>query len=208
MRKRGIKELFAAVCLILAGAAGCASADARVTIVRYQCLVCEEYFYGFDGDPLDSEEINDPDIQLRRVFQLGDRGKNLAPCSGNFKAHVFERKDASSRPMSEIVKNMSRIAVLRDGGNLNNTTLSGWRCMAPDCGREHIYTLNDENLMIRDWEQQTDKIFSLKGDRKIPKCQSRYTWGHAFFRSSSMNRAPVKSYDIAQQIYDIYWVKN
>ena len=196
-----------AVLLALA-ASSCAFADAKVPIVRYRCLICEKYFYGFDGDELDSEEINDPDIQLKRVFTLADRGKNLPPCSSNFKAHVFDKIDVSSKPMSEIAKNATRIAVLKDGPNLKGTTISDWHCMAPDCMREQIYTLNDENLMIRDWEQQTDKIISLKGDRKIPKCQSRYIWGHAFYRSASIDHASVKSYDIATLAYDIYYVKN
>ncbi|MBQ6910436.1 MAG: hypothetical protein IJQ29_09995 [Synergistaceae bacterium] len=185
-----------------------AFADAMIPIVQYKCLVCDKYFYGFDGDELDSEEINDPDEQLRRVFQLGDRGKNLAPCTGGFKAHVFDRIAVANKPMSQIAKNMSRIAVLKGGGNLKGVTISEWRCAAPDCLRDNIFTLNDDNLMIADWEQQTDKIFSLKGAGKLPKCKSRYTWGHAFWRSASLSRAPVKSYDIAQQAYDIYWVKN
>ena len=188
-------------------ASSCAFADAKLPIVQYQCMVCDKYFYGFDGDPLDSEELNDPDIQLKRVFQLGDRGKNLEPCSGGFKAHVFERVGTFEATMSEIAKHMSRIAVLKDGKNLNNMTISDWVCMAPDCRKGEMYTLNDENLMITDWEQQLDKIVSLKGGHKIPKCNSRYLWGHAFWRSAGLDHAPVKSYDIAQLAYDIYYVK-
>ncbi|MBR2209389.1 MAG: hypothetical protein IJ859_11330 [Synergistaceae bacterium] len=194
--------------LIFALMSSCAFADAKVALVSYKCLICERYYFSFDGDELDSETLNDPDIQPKRVFQLLDRGKNLEPCSSNFKAHVFERKSAASKPLSEVIKNASRIAVVKDGPYLKNMDISEWQCMAPDCKRDKIYTLNDENLMIRDWEAQTDKIFSLKGGRKIPKCQSRYTFGHAFFRSASMKHAPVKSYDIAQLAYDIYYVKN
>ncbi len=193
--------------LLLALMTGCAFANAKISIVQYKCLICQRYYYGFDGDELDSETLNDPDIQPKRVFQLLDRGKNLETCSTNFKAHVFEKKGTASKPLSEIIKNASRFAVVRDGPNLKNTDISEWVCMAPDCKQDKIYTLNDENLMIRDWEAQTDKIFSLKGGRKIPKCKSRYTFGHAFFRSASMRHASVKSYDIAQLAYDIYYVK-
>ena len=194
--------------LIIFAAAGFAFADTKITIVQYRCLICEKYFYGFDGDELDSEELNDPDIQLKRVFQLADRGKNLAPCSSNFQAHVFDKKGTAEKPISEVVRNASRIAVVRNGKNLKNTNISEWTCLAPDCLAHTIYTLNNENLMVTDWEQQIDKIVSIKGNRKVPKCKSRYTFGHAFFRSASMNHAPVKSYDIAQYAYDIYYVKN
>lgn len=202
-----MKKFFVAV-LILALLTGCAYADAKVALVSYKCLVCDRYYFSFDGDELDSETLNDPDIQPKRVFQLADRGKNLEPCSSNFKAHVFERKSSASKPLSEIIKNASRIAVVKDGPNLKNTTISEWQCMAPDCLRSKIYTLNDENLMIRDWEAQLDKIISIKGGRKVPKCQSRYIFGHAFYRSASMDHASVKSYDIATLAYDIYYVKN
>ena len=194
--------------LLVFVAANFAFADTKVRIVQYRCLVCDKYFYGFDGDELDSEELNDPDIQLNRVFQLGDRGKNLDPCKGGFKAHVFDKKGTAEKPISEVARNMSRIAVVKDGPNLKNTTISEWVCLAPDCLAHTIYTLNDENLMITDWEQQIDKIISIKGNRKVPKCKSRYTFGHAFFRSASMNKESVKSYDIAQYAYDLYYVKN
>ncbi|MCR5347272.1 MAG: hypothetical protein K6E38_05785 [Fretibacterium sp.] len=190
--------------VLMAGAA--AFADAKIPIVQYQCLVCDKYFYGFDGDPLDSEELNDPDVQLKRVFQLENRGKNLDPCRGDFKAHVFDRIAVSSRPVSEVVRNMSRIAVLKDGPKLRGVTISEWSCMAPDCLKSNMFTLNDDNLMITDWEQQTDKIFNLKGE-KISKCKSRYIPGHAFWRNLSKKSSPVTSYEIAQRIYDIYYVK-
>ena len=202
MRKFFAFAVFAALLGLLTG---CASADTKIPIVRYRCLVCERYFYGFDGDPLDSEELNDPDIQLKRVFTLANRGKNLDPC-GSFKAHVFERIDVASKPLSEVVKNASRIAVLKDGPNLKGVDISEWSCMAPDCMKRNMFTLNTENLLITDWEQQTDKIVNLKGE-KISKCKSRYVPGHAFWRSLSNPHAPVKSYDIAQLAYDIYYVK-
>lgn len=201
-----MKKIFLCA-LLLALMTTSAFANAKVSIVQYKCLICQKYFYGFDGDELDSEELNDPDIQPKRVFQLLDRGKNLEPCSSNFKAHVFDKKGTASKPLSEIIRNASRIAVVKDGPNLKNADISEWVCMAPDCKQDKIYTLNDENLMIRDWEAQIDKIVSIKGGRKIPKCKSRYTFGHAFFRSASMRHVPVKSYDIAQLAYDIYYVK-
>jgi hypothetical protein len=184
-----------------------AFADAKLPIVQYQCMVCDKYFYGFDGDPLDSEELNDPDIQLKRVFTLGNRGKNLEPCSGGFKAHVFERVAVESRPLSQIVKNMDRIAIVKDGPNLKGVTMSDWHCMAPDCLKSNIFTLNDDNLLITDWEQQTDKIVNLKEGKGISKCKSRYVPGHAFWRNMSTKYSPATSYEIAQRIYDIYYVK-
>ena len=195
--------------LILALMSGCAFADAKVALVSYKCLVCDRYYFSFDGDELDSETLNDPDIQPKRVFQLLDRGKNLEPCSSNFKAHVFERKSSASKPISEIIRNASRIAVVKDGPNLKNTTITEWQCMAPDCLRSKIYTLNNETLMLKDWEAQTDRIFSIKGSRRVPKCQSRHTFGHAFFPSAAMDKKPVKSYEIATLAYDIYYdIKN
>ena len=192
--------------LILAVTAGCAAADTKIPIVRYRCLICEKYFYGFDGDQLESEEINDPDIQLKRVFTLANRGKNLPQCGSNFKAHVFDRIDVASKPLSEVVKNASRIAILKGGTSLKGVTISEWVCMAPDCKRSNMFTLNDENLLIADWEQQPDKIVNLKGE-KLSKCKSRYIPGHAFWRLLHNKYAPVKSYDIAQLAYEIYYVK-
>jgi len=194
--------------MLLALMTGSACADAKVSLVSYKCLICERYYFSFEGDELDSETLNDPDIQPKRVFQLLDRGKNLEPCSSNFKAHVFERRSAASKPLSEVIRNASRIAVVRDGPKLKNTRLSTWRCLAPDCGKGPFYTLNDDSLMLKDWEQQMDKIVSMKGGNKIPKCQSRWTWGHAFYREPSKKNQPVTSYEIATLAYDIYYVKN
>ena len=203
-----MKKIFT-LCAFLFALMTCAAwADAKLPMVSYKCLICEKYFFSFVGDSLDTDEINDPDIQLKKVFKLSNRGENFPACSSNFKAHVFEKKTAGRKPISEVAQNMDRIAVIKDGSNLRGITLSMWHCLAPDCssGRGPFYTLNDDSLMLRDWEQQIDKIISMKGGRKIPKCQSRWTWGHAFYRYKK--DVPVKSYEIATIAYDLFYVKN
>ena len=75
-----------------------------------------------------------------------------------------------------------------------------WECCY--C-KKHFYSLNDENLNIRDWEFQTQFLFNLKG-QAIPKCSAPETWGHIFFPKRT---GSVKSFEIAQLVYDIYWVK-
>ena len=193
--------------LIFALISSCAYADPKVSLVSYKCLICEKYYFSFEGDELDSETLNDPDIQPKRVFQLADRGKNLEPCSSNFKAHVFEKKSAASKPLSEVIRNASRIAVVKGGPALKYMRLFSWHCLAPDCssGKGPFYTLNEDSLMLKDWEQQIDKIISMKGGRKIPKCQSRWTFGHAFYCDKDQS---VTSYELATLVYDIYYVKN
>ena len=205
MKKFFAPFLCAALSVILA--AGSAFADAMIPIVAYKCLVCEKNFYGFKGDELDSEELNDPDIQLKRVFTLADWNSNLPPCSSNFKAHVFEMRSVMLRPVSEIIRNASRIAVVKGGRSLQDTVITAWICKMKDCGSTlYVYTLNEDSLMQKDWEQQIDHIFNLK-NKKIPKCQSRYSWGHAFAKSSRAIKSPVTSLQIAQLAEKIYYVK-
>ena len=187
-----------------------AFADAMIPITTYKCLVCEKKFYAFQGDDLDTEELNDPDIQPKRVFTLADRGKNFPDC-GSFKAHVFEQQETMLRPMSQIAHNAARIAVIRGGKNLTGITITEWFCMlAPwGCGcKWPVYTLNDERLNIKDWEQQPDKIVAIKGDRKIPKCQSKWGYGHAFIPKGMLKPKPVTSEQIATVAYDLFYVKN
>ena len=195
--------------LLFALMTGCAFANPRVALVQYKCLICEKYFYSFYGDELDSETINDPDIQLKKVFQLADRGKNLEDCSSNFKAHVFDKVAVGSKPLSEVARNMSKIAVVRDGPKLKDTTISSWHCLAPDCssGRGPFYSLNKESFVLKDWEAQIDKMVSLKGERRIPKCQSKWTWGHAFYCEPSKKNQSLTSYELATLVYDIFYVK-
>ena len=184
----------------------CAFADAMIPITTYKCLVCEKKFYAFQGDDLDTEELNDPDIQPTRVFTLADRGKNFPNC-GSFKAHVFDQQETMLRPMSEIAKNASRIAVVKGGPNLNGVTISQWWCLANACNAGPFYTLNEDKLIQKDWEQQPDRIISLKGSRKISRCKLKWVYGHPFVCQPSYKKASVKSYDIAQLAYDIYYVK-
>ena len=186
---------------LLGLAAGCAFADPKVTFTVYRCLACDKMFQSFPGDKLDSNEFKKESDQLRRVFQFRDRGKNLPPCR-RFKYHVFDRKGEATSGLSWFARgDTERFAVLRDGGTLSGIKLTEWECVY--C-KKHFYSLNDENLNIRDWELQTSFLFNIRG-QAIPKCTSKDTWGHVFFPKKT---GSVKSYELATIVYDLYWVKN
>ena len=188
----------------------CAFADALIPITTYKCLVCEKKFYAFQGDDLDTEELNDPDIQPKRVFTLADRGKNFPDC-GSFKAHVFEQQETMGRPMSQIAKNAARIAVIRGGKPLTGITITEWRCLFGiyGCGcKWPVYTLNDDRLNIKDWDIQPDKLIAMKGDRRIPKCNEKGAYGHAFIPAGMLRPKPVSSEQIGTVLYDLFYVKN
>lgn len=197
MRKFLAPLVFAA---LFAAAVGTASADPKITMNAYKCLACDKVFQSFQGDELDKKDFRDEKEQLKRVFQFKDRGKNLPPCK-KFKYHIFDKKGTTTSGISWVTRgDTERLAVIKDGGSLSGVKLTEWECCY--C-KKHFYSLNDENLNIRDWEFQTQFLFNLKG-QAIPKCSAPETWGHIFFPKRT---GSVKSFEIAQLVYDIYWVK-
>lgn len=200
MRKFLAPWVFAA---LLAAAVGTASADPQVSFTVYKCLACDKLFMSFPGDQLDKKEFKEERDQLKRVFQFGDRGKNLPPCR-KFKYHIFDKKGENRTGLSNLARSSSMaevVAVVRDGGALNGIKLTEWECLY--C-KKHFYSLNDENLNVRDWEFQTNFLFNMKG-RPIPKCTSKETLGHIFFPKTT---GSVRSYELATIANDLYWVKN
>ncbi|MBQ9419758.1 MAG: hypothetical protein IJU31_05205 [Synergistaceae bacterium] len=193
---------FFALALVFVLSAGCACADPKVTFNVYKCLVCDKLFQSFPGDNLDAKDFRDKE-QLRRVFRFTDRGKNLQECKNGFKSHVFEKKGSNTTGFSSLANSGLKdiTAVIRDGGSLNSIKLTEWECLY--C-KKHFYSLNDENLNIRDWELQTSFLYNMKG-QAIPKCSYPETWGHIFVQKKT---GSVKSYELATIVYDLYWVKN
>ena len=200
MRKFLAPLVFAA---LFAAAVGTASADPKVTFNAYKCLACDKIFQSFQGDELDRKDFKEERDQLKRVFQFGDRGKNLPSCR-KFKYHIFNKIGTNTTGLSNLARSSSMaeaVAVVRDGGTLSGIKLTEWECLY--C-KKHFYSLNDENLNVRDWEFQTNFLFNMKG-RAIPKCTSKETLGHIFFPKTT---GSVRSYELATIANDLYWVKN
>ncbi|MBQ6775818.1 MAG: hypothetical protein IJP53_05105 [Synergistaceae bacterium] len=196
-----MKKFFASVLLFMMLTA-CAEADPKITFNVYKCLICDRLFMSFPGDNLDAKDFKDKE-QLRRVFRFSDRGKNLQECKNGFKSHVFEKKGSNTTGLSSLANSNAKdmTAVIRDGGSLNSIKLTEWECLY--C-KKHFYSLNDENLNIRDWELQTSFLYNMKG-QAIQKCSYPETWGHIFVQKKT---GSVKSYELATIVYDLYWVKN
>ena len=196
-----MKKFFASVLLFMMLTA-CAEDDPKITFNVYKCLICDRLFMSFPGDNLDAKDFKDKE-QLRRVFRFSDRGKNLQECKNGFKSHVFEKKGSNTTGLSSLANSNAKdmTAVIRDGGSLNSIKLTEWECLY--C-KKHFYSLNDENLNIRDWELQTSFLYNMKG-QAIQKCSYPETWGHIFVQKKT---GSVKSYELATIVYDLYWVKN
>lgn len=179
-----------------------ASADPNISFNVYKCLACDKFFMSFPGDNLDAKDFQKESDQLRRIFQFKDRGKNFQQCK-RFKYHIFEKKGSDNTALSNLARSSSMaeaVGVVRDGGALSGIKLTEWECVY--C-KKHFYSLNEENLNIRDWEQQTSYLFNMRG-QAIPKCTAKDVWGHIFFPKTT---GSVKSYELATIAYDLYWVK-
>ena len=188
--------------LIIFLTAASANADPKITFTVYKCLACDKLFHSFPGDKLDIKEFRKGEEQLKRVFMFSNRGKNLPDCK-KFKYHIFDLKGTNTTTLSSLASSSfaDNVAVIRDTGVLSGIKLTEWECVY--C-KKHFYSLNDENLNIRDWEQQRNYLFNLKG-QAIPKCSKPDVWGHIFYPKTT---GSVKSYELATIVYDLYWVKN
>ena len=196
-----MKKIFFCALLIFM-LASCACADPKISFTVYKCLVCDKLFQSFPGDNLDAKDFKDKDPQLRRIFQFGNRGKNFPECKNGFKHHVFDKKGTNSTGLSSLVNSSmaEHVGVIRDGGTLNGINLTEWECVY--C-KKHFYSLNNENLNIRDWELQRNYLYNLKG-QAIQKCSKPDVWGHIFVPKTT---GSVKSYELATIVYDLYFVK-
>ena len=178
-----------------------ASANPKINFISYQCRVCGKMFESLPGDDLTAKDVSGKE-QMRRVFQFSNRGKNFPECKNGMKFHALEKKGSISAGLDVLCNPFAEtVGVIRDGGALSGISLTEWECVY--C-KKHYYSLNNENLNIRDWEQQTSYLYNLKR-QAIPKCTVPGTWGHIFFPKTT---GSVKSYELATIVYDLYWVKN
>lgn len=205
-----MKKLILCVAL-LALSAGSAFANAAIPLVHYQCLACREIFYSFDGDDLTHIDFITPEAQDAKFAPLSNRGKKIMPCK-NSRGHIFSRIKVEDVKMSDIAASdvQESIVIIKGGKNLNHITLSTWYCLnifeCSTCKVGSCYTLNNENLIIKDLEKQTEKIVNVKTGKGIPKCGSKEAPGHALWATKTGES--VTSEQIATLLHFIYWVQD
>ncbi len=183
--------------------ASVAHADQKIEFNVYKCKVCGKEFRSFRGDELDDRKFHNGSEQIKYIFQFWKYDKNFPECKGGSKWHHFEKKTTNSMQVSNLSKsNVSEyIAAVKDGKTLNGIKIVEWECVY--C-KKNFYFFNDDIPNIRDWEQQQDKIFNLKG-RAITKCPEPKVYGHIFAKKRTND---AKSFDLAKNAEKLYWVKN
>ena len=191
-RGNHMRKLFALFTLAALLSAGVAWADPRITMTVYKCMVCDKEFYSFPGDALDKKEY--------KVVDYGS--KNLNQCKNGFKTHIFDKKGTKDFTVSNLTRFSwaEYVGIIKDGGALNGIKLTEWTC---GYCKKPFYSINDENINIRNWEQQGSYVMNLKG-RGLQKCTKPGVLGHAFYLKST---GSVNSYTLARKADDIYWVK-
>ncbi len=202
MKKFMMSVAFMLICVVSA------YAEIKLPIRSYRCDDCDKYFYSIDGDDLSQLDFLVPSNQINRIFKLSNYQANLEPCKGKM-IHNFEYNMTRDLPISEVLKHSSRIAVIKDGARLNCLATSSWWCVNPGCNDPFIiYSLQNDSFILRDWEQQPDKIINMKTLKGIVKCNMPYSFGHAFKYDSGTHDTPVSSYSFAKSLEDYYYVKN
>ncbi len=205
-----MKKLILCVAL-LALSAGNAFANATIPLVHYRCLACREFFYSFDGDDLTHIDFITPEAQDAKFAQFANRGKKIQDCP-NSRGHVFSKIGVKDVKMANIADPdvQPRLVIIKGGKNLNHITLTTWYCLdifdCTSCKIGSCYTLNDENLIMKDWERQPEKIVNVKTGKGLPKCGSKEAPGHALWHTKQ--NEPVTSEQIATLINVLYWVKD
>ena len=200
------KFMLCAVIMLLCAVS--ASAEVKLPIRSYYCPDCDKYFYCIEGDDLADLRLAVPSNQINRVFKLSNYQANLEPCKDKL-IHSFEYNMTREMPISQVLKHATRIAVIKDGPRLKPLESSSWWCLNPGCTDPFIiYSLQNDSFILRDWEQQPDKIINMKTLKGIVKCNMPYGFGHAFKYDSSRHDVPVSSYDFARTLEDYYYVKN
>ena len=185
-----------------------ACAEVKLPIRSYYCQDCDTYFYCIEGDDLADLKLSVPSNQINRVFKLSNHQGHLQPCKGKL-IHSFEYNTTRDMPISQVLKYADKIAVIKDGPKLKCLESSSWWCVNPGCNDPFIiYSLQNDSFILRDWEQQPDKIINMKTLKGIVKCSMPYSFGHAFHYDSSKHDVPISSYSFAEMLGDFYYVKN
>jgi len=198
--KRSIGFSFLAVLLFcVLFPVGTACAVTKVQIVEYKCRVCDKLFYGFKGDKPGDNELAKQNEQLARLSQLAERGKRLEECRGGYKSHVLDKTREGEATMEFVSKNLQRFFVLKDSGTLNGSLME-WECFI--C-KKPFYSLNRENLNIKEWDEQQNYLFSLKGQKPISRCKEGYQ-GYVFMPKKE---GSFSSSELAIVVYDLFWSK-
>ena len=198
MRRAVRLFLFVVLLSCLLFPAGTARAATKVQIVEYKCRVCDKLFYSFKGDKVGENELAKQAEQLAKLSQLAERGKRLEECRGGYKSHVLDKTREGEATMEFISKNLQRFFVVKDGGSLNGSLME-WECFI--C-KKPFYSLNRENLNIKEWDEQQNYLFNLKG-RPIYRCKDGY-YGHVF---KSLKESSFRSLELVIKVENVYWSK-
>ena len=198
MRRAVRLFLFVVLLSCLLFPAGTARAATKVQIVEYKCRVCDKLFYSFKGDKVGENELAKQAEQLAKLSQLAERGKRLEECRGGYKSHVLDKTREGEATMEFISKNLQRFFVVKDGGSLNGSLME-WECFI--C-KKPFYSLNREDLNIKEWDEQQNYLFNLKG-RPIYRCKDGY-YGHVFMLKKEGSCKPE---ELGVVVNDLYWSK-
>lgn len=196
------KFLLVSIAIYIVMSVSPAFSETKINVYRYHCQDCGGTFFSFKGDALDSRELLDTSNQIKRVHQLANRDRLLDSCRGR-QAHAFVRRGENSVSLGFIAGNLDRFAVVKDSGSVN-VGFKTWECML--CGKT-FYSIGRQNLNIKHWYDQPNRIYSLKGRRGIPKCEARGYYGHVFKEKSE---GSISSYELARAsiLERIYWVQD
>ena len=200
-----MKKIFISLMLVLLLLliASCVHSDPKIEFNVYKCRVCDKEFRSFKGEDLDDRKYHDGKEQLKYIYQFQKYDKNFPECKSGLKYHRFEKRTTASMQVSNLARSniAEYLAVIKDGKTLSSLKLVECECLY--C-KKHFFFFNGDNPNIRDWEQQTNYIFSLKG-RAIEKCSAPRTMGHVFEKKRV---SEAKSYELSKMSANIYWVKN
>lgn len=198
-----MKKFFMFMALILILSSSSSYADPKIECNVYKCKVCDKEFRSFKGEDLDDRKFQDSREQLKYIYQFWKYDKNFPECKSGLKHHRLEKRTTTSMQVSNLSRSniAEYFAAIKDGKTLSSVKLAECECLY--C-KKHFFFFSGDNPNIRDWEQQTNYIFNLKG-RAIPKCTAPRTLGHVFSKKKVIEG---KSYDLAKMSENIYWVKN
>lgn len=182
--------------------AGIGACETRARVAQWECRVCGKRVQSFVDDDLGAKDLLREDAQWGRIFQLMDKSRKLDPCRGPSRTHDLVKKGTTTLALKAIAEDAKSFAVVKGGRTLGDVRLTRWECML--CNRP-FWSLSDEDLNIRAWDRQPERIFALKEKRPIQKCPTRGYYGHVFKKKGTSS---VRSWEIAEHLHEIFWVKD
>ncbi|MBQ9104609.1 MAG: hypothetical protein IJY48_00500 [Mailhella sp.] len=177
-----------------------AASERGITLVRYECQLCDKEYYTFKPDSIGCSRGETRTRQYQSANWYVFKGKRSIPaCSKAGGAHIFERKgEVSTDPMG-VVKKLEWLVYTKNSGGSLHAQLVRMKCMG--CSMEAYAFACDDLDYERNVDLRRRNTWTTMDGQRPRECSWKPAWGGGarspFHLMKDAGRRSINSRDLA-----------